>query len=331
MQNIFNSRMERIQSHDEYPKYARSETKPVVRARNIIDQGLISDKPCTVCMELGQDCYRWEGTFSKCAYCTSKDKKRELCHVPQQEVLPAPEKRKRRKMSVSYLLNAQTAPSANTEYRTGNIYAPGGDAASTADTMMSGTLVSGALASGMTPFSGVPMSGTGSVRGRAPSPDPASDMMDTRIDQPPTATEAGSEATLERVTALENQVSCLETKVVELLVKLEEVSSCVSTGSTPGRQAAAGASPTASDITFEELQARRLSDAPPPVNVAAATDLATREWVEGPKTPELPDVPSPVQVTLGERVEEPMVSPLPEHTIEHPEGYKPVNCDCSGP
>ena len=26
-----------------------------------------------------------EGTFSKCAYCTSKDKKRELCHLPGQE------------------------------------------------------------------------------------------------------------------------------------------------------------------------------------------------------------------------------------------------------
>lgn len=98
MQSVFNMRMEPIQTHDDYPKYARSETKPVIRARNIIDQGVISDQPCSACVELEQDCYRWEGTFSKCAYCTSKDKNREFCHLPGQEASPAPEKRKRRKL-----------------------------------------------------------------------------------------------------------------------------------------------------------------------------------------------------------------------------------------
>lgn len=101
MQSIFNSRMEPIQTHEDYPKYARSETKPVVRARHIIDRGVISDRPCSTCVDLGQDCYRWEGTFSKCAYCTSKDKKKELCHLPGQEVAAAAssqERRKRRKM-----------------------------------------------------------------------------------------------------------------------------------------------------------------------------------------------------------------------------------------
>ena len=216
--------------------------------------------------------------------------------------------------------------------RTGNIYAPGGDAASTADTMVSGTLVSGTLASGTTPLSGTPMSGgTRSVRERAASPQSASapaGIIGTRV-APPAALEAGSEATLERVTALENQVSGLEAKVMELLVKLEEVSSCVSASSTPRQQAAAGASPTISTITFEDLQAQRFSRTPPPVDVEAAVHLATREWVEGPKTPELPDASSPVQVAVRERVEEPKRPSTPEHTVEHPEGYKPVNCSCT--
>lgn len=98
VQSVFNMRMEPIQRHEEYPKYARSNTKPVIRARNIIDQGHISDTPCSVCVDLDIDCYRWEGSFSKCAYCTSKDKKRELCHLPGQDASALSERRKRRKM-----------------------------------------------------------------------------------------------------------------------------------------------------------------------------------------------------------------------------------------
>ena len=236
-------------------------------------------------------------------------------------------------------------------YRTGNIYAPGGYAASNADTMMSGTHVSDTLASGPTPFpSAIPMSGTRNVRKRA---DPVSAMTET-IDigvVPPSASETGSQATLERITALENQVSTLEAKVVELLVKLEEVSSCVSTTSTtPRPQAAAGASSTLSSTTFEDLQAQHLPDAPPPpAGVPIAVRRATIEWVEGPKTPELPDASSSVQiatsvkaeepklpdasvpmhVAASERVEEPKTSPTPGHTFEHPEGYRPVNCVCA--
>ena len=275
---------------------------------------------------------------------------------------------------------------ANGVNRTGNIHAPGGDAASNADTMMSATFVSGTV-----PFSAVPMSATKSVRKRARSPDPAPAMpgiINPRIVLP-AASEAGSQATLERVTALENQVCSLEGKVMELLVKLEEVSSCVSTTSTPRPQAAAGASPTISNITFEDLQAQHLADAPPPASVATTVRRATREWVlEGPKTPELPDASSPIQiatsekvsepklsdasspmqvttrikveepdtshasspmyvatrerveepetphalspmhVATSERVEEPETSPTLGHTVEHPEGYRPVNCSC---
>lgn len=212
--------------------------------------------------------------------------------------------------------------------------------------MMSGTLVSGTLASGTTSFSGMPISGTRSVRGRAPSPDPASAMtgiINTRV-MPPAASEAGSEAALERITALENQVSRLQATVMEVLVKLHEVSSCVSTSSTPRRQAAIGPSPTTSNMTFEDLP-----DAPPPLDAATAVHLATREWVEGPKTPEqvasavhaatqkwvdgpkmseLPAV-SPVQVATRESAEGPKTPPTRAHTMKHPEGYRPVNCSCA--
>ena len=195
---------------------------------------------------------------------------------------------------------------------------------------MSGTLVSGTLASRMTPFSRIPMSGTRSVRARAPSPAPAPAMTGITKTQvePPAASEAHSGATLERVTALENQVSGLEAKVMELLVKLEEVSSCVSTSSTPRQQAAAGASPTISNITFEDLQAQHLSRTPPPALMENAVHLATKEWVEGPKTPELPAASlSPVQIAIREIKEEPKTPPMPEHTIKHPEDYRPVNCN----
>lgn len=196
--------------------------------------------------------------------------------------------------------------------------------------MVSGTLVSGTLASGTTLFPSVPKG----VQVRAASPVPASPTkgISASLVVPPTASEAGSDATLERVTALENQVSSLEAKVMELLVKLEEVSSCVSTSSsTPRRQAAAGASPTTSDVSFGDLQAQHLSGAPKSVGFATAAHLATKEWVEGPRTPRLLDGSPPVQVAIRERVEEPKTPPALEHSIEHAQGYKPVNCSCANP
>lgn len=196
--------------------------------------------------------------------------------------------------------------------------------------MMSGTLVSGTI-----PFPSIPTSGTMSVLGSRPSPDPASAM--TGIMHPgvvpAAASEVDLEATLERVTALENQVCSLEAKFMELLVKLDEVSSCVSTSSTPRRQAAAGASPTTSNATFEDLQVQHLADAPspspllPPVNVTAAVRLATREWVEGPRVSALlPDTSSPMDISTQESVEG---SKTLGHSVGHLEGYTPVNCSCS--
>ena len=103
---------------------------------------------------------------------------------------------------------------------------------------------------------------------------------------PPAAAEAGSGATLERVTALESQVSGLEAKVLEVLVKLGESSRSGSASSTPRpQQAAAGASPASSDIMSENLEAQALSY----LAAAAANEAATRDWLEGPKTPLLSD------------------------------------------
>lgn len=114
---------------------------------------------------------------------------------------------------------------------------------------------------------------------------------------------------------------------MELLVKLEEVSSCVGNKSTPRPQAVAGASPTTSNITFGDLQAQQLADAPPPV--AITVRRATRDWVEGSKTLELPIASSPVQVATSVKVEEPETAPTLEHTFEHLEGYRLVNCSCT--
>ncbi|KAF6232030.1 hypothetical protein HO173_009867 [Letharia columbiana] len=288
MQTTFNVRMEPIKTHEDYPKYARSETKPVVRARHIVDQGDISDHPCTACVELEQDCYRWEGTFSKCAYCTSKDKKREFCHLPGQEASSVPERRKRRKIM-------------------GNIYAPGGEAASTADTMMSGTLVTGALASGTTPFPGNPhvrdeerargsspksrsrLSRDGEIRHAGPSPRGRGGRFGSH---------AGARHGRQLDTPTASRGRCVPDD--------RQYHVWRSASSTPR-----GCAP------------------PPPVHVATAAHLATREWVEGPKTPELPDASSAMQVAIRERVEERKTPPMPEHTIEHPEGYRPVNCSCT--
>ena len=205
-----------------------------------------------------------------------------------------------------------------------------------ADTMMSGT-----FASAMTPtVSGTPISVTRNVRGDAPSPEPTSAMTGingTRV-APPAASEAAlQQATLERVTMLENQVSSMNNMIHELSDRLNEQSSCASNSSTPRRQVAAGASPT---TTFEDLQAQHLSDAKrPAVNVAIPVYLATREWVEGPKTPEqiskgatqeceLPDA-SAMQAATRVSVEKPKTPSTIKHTIEHAEGFGPVNCSCS--
>ena len=207
-----------------------------------------------------------------------------------------------------------------------------------ADTIMSGTFVPIAPT-----VSGTPMFVTRNVPSDAPGPQSTFAMVGTNGTQvaPPAASEAAlRQATLERVTMLENQVSSMTNTIQELTDRVNEQGSCATNRSTPRQQAAAGASPTTSNITFQDLQAQHLSDAEPPaVNGAIPISLATREWVEGPKTPEqvskdmtqeceLPDA-SPVQATTRENVEQPKTPLAVKHTIKHAEGFGPVNCSCS--
>ena len=185
--------------------------------------------------------------------------------------------------------------------------------------MMSGTLITGTSVYGMTPVPQIPMSIPRSFAAQAPTPEPTFAMTETVPTQTVAPTilkaeaEASSEATLERVTALEGQVSGLQSKVMDLSVKLDEVSSsCISSRSmTPEPQAVAGgcASPKTGDVTFEDLQARNA-----PNTAATTARRATTEWVQGSKI-------SDAVSANG--------SPKLQHTVEHAEGYKPVNCTCS--
>ena len=196
----------------------------------------------------------------------------------------------------------------------------------------------------MTPIvSGTPMFMTRNVRGDVSSSQPTSAMTGMNGTQvaPPVASRGTlQQATLERVTMLENQVSSMTNTIQELTDRVNEQSSCASNSSTPRGQAAAGASRTISNITFQDLQAQHLSEAKPPaVNGATPMYLATREWVEGPQIPEpvsrgppreceLPDAP-PMQAATEESVEKPKTPLTVKHTIEHSEGFGPVNCSCS--
>lgn len=229
-------------------------------------------------------------------------------------------------------------------YRTHNIYAPSGDAASTADTTMSGTLVPGPLASTTTPLPVIiPASNPRSV----PSPEEenrTTTMTGTTHPQaaaPASSETAQAEATLERITALENQVSSLEGKVLDLLVRLDEVSSCAGADSTTPRrqenqqqgqqeQAAAGAAlsfPVTSDVTtYEDLQnlsnpAAAAATASPPaaaqlalVNAAGAPS----ERVEGPKAQDtsLSSSLSSSPVDIAAAVQDAEISSRPEQQFD---------------
>lgn len=261
-------------------------------------------------------------------------------------------------LSLSLVATLESLHNANDVYRTHNIYAPSGDAASTADTtMMSGTLATGPpLAPAATTTTPVPVVIPASEPKCVHSPE-----------QNPTATvtetihaHASSEATLERVSALESKVASLEAKVLDLLVRLDEVSSCVCVGSrsstsstTPEQQeqqreqTAAGASSSSSSspvpsndvTTFEDSQ--HLSNAadtasmtaPLPQPAVANVASATRE---GPKVQDASSSSSPAAdiATVVEEEEGDAGGALPgleeqqRHSIEHPEGYRPVNCSC---
>ena len=235
---------------------------------------------------------------------------------------------------------------ANNVHSTHNICAPGADAASTADTTMTATST---LPTDFTPFPGaspvVSVAEARNIRSEAPSPEPAfavrATVPITQRTEPPKTVEprdqASSNATLERVTALESQVSGLQSTVVDLLVKLDERTSCSLTPSEPQAVAAGCVLPpappqtTTTDLTFTELQA---TAAP----LATMTRRATLEWVQGPNTLDVSSSSS--SPSLAATVETDTVMKMEEeeaevavgskaHTIQHPEGYTPVNCSCA--
>lgn len=217
--------------------------------------------------------------------------------------------------------------------RTQNIYEPSGDAASNADTMMSGTFITSTFASGLTPLPYIPMSIPRSFPAQAPTPEPTFAMTEIAPTQTVAPTvlkveaEASSEATLERVTALESQVSGLESKVMDLFVKLDKVSSsCISSRSTtPNPQAVAGgcASLPTTDVTYKDLQAQKVPD-----TAATTARRATMVWVQGSKISDAASLPTEIATKVA--VEEEANSlPKLEHTVEHAEGYRRVNCNCT--
>ena len=199
--------------------------------------------------------------------------------------------------------------------------------------MMSGTLVTGTFASGLTPLPNMPVSIPRSFPAQAPTPEPTFAMTETTSTQTVAPTilkaeaKASSEATLERVTALESQVSGLNSKVMDMIVKLDEVSSSSisSRSTTPNPQAVAGscASPTTNDVTSDDMRARKV-----PETAATTARRATMDWVQGSKISDA--VSSPMEVATMVMAEgEANGSPNLVHTVEHAEGYRPVNCSCT--
>ena len=124
-----------------------------------------------------------------------------------------------------------------------------------------------------------PTSAPRSVRGQAPSPDPAH----VRGPQlPPLNLRSNSDATLERVTALEDQVARLEAGFKELLVRLDELNSTLNSPVSVvhvHRQAEAGESATASHDRKDD----RMSMSEERVGPSHA-DLI-QEWAHGAQRP----------------------------------------------
>ena len=125
----------------------------------------------------------------------------------------------------------------------------------------------------------IPTSAPRSVRGQAPSPDPAH-MGGPQL--PPLNPFFGPDATLERVTALEDQVARLEVGFKEMLVRLDELNSTLKSPVSivlVHRQAEAGKNTTA---TFDRKD-DRMSMSEERVGPSHA-DLV-QEWAHGAEQP----------------------------------------------
>ena len=139
---------------------------------------------------------------------------------------------------------------------------------------------------------------TTSDRSFAPSPDPLA------LKGPPQATTStagtatnlsGSDATLERVTALENQVAKLEETCLKLRVKFKELES--------------------SNVKTPTVAVPMLG---------RAGEMSRMDAVRRPSTMKIDKVLSPVELPTGP------ATPA-AHTVTHTEGMRPVNCVCALP
>lgn len=93
------------------------------------------------------------------------------------------------------------------------------------------------------------------MRSFAPIPDPSTTIHGVQRGPALLPLQLGADATLERGTALENQVAVLEQGFMELQVKFEELLSCVRAESQPGREEVADASSVGTAHEGEEATA----------------------------------------------------------------------------
>jgi len=143
-----------------------------------------------------------------------------------------------------------------------------------------------------------------SVRSFAPSPEPAP-MQSTFAAGP---AHSGSDATLERVTVLENQVAQLEASFLKLRVKIQEIESLV--GPTRVTLTPVADSAATANIVQKDAPIRR----PSTMNIHKILDQPSP--IELPAGPALTDV-----AEEGEQT--------PKHTVVHTEGFVPSNCICA--
>ncbi|KAK4696332.1 hypothetical protein P7C71_g1563, partial [Lecanoromycetidae sp. Uapishka_2] len=221
-QMTFTARMEDPEDMSTYPDWlqlkGKKDNNPRKRAREIYKTGTESsrEESCIYCVGLKIPCIRAQGAkFGKCCSCTMKDMHPEgVCRLEGQ---PLPD-------------NGDLKPTAlnkikQVEKEIAKVQKEGGREESSTEGGFGQFQTSLAVpTSTLSNTLSVPRSEPPrGMRSFAPSPEPAS-MQPTFIAG---LTNSGSDATLERVTVLENQVAQLEAQFLKLRVKLQEIESSV--------------------------------------------------------------------------------------------------------
>ena len=170
-----------------------------------------------------------------------------------------------------------------------------------------------------------PLSASRSVREQAPSPnvefmEGITSRLEPRLAE--LALKSTDDATLERITALENQVSKLEEGFIELLVKLDELKSVdLKIG---------GRTPSADDRLTVNNLSLSIINCCPTVHKLDGDKFVVRA-VEHTDTQDVRSENELVEYTESDNKEwldgeEPL-----KHTREHPGGWRPINCICALP